>query len=67
MYFGQDNPNLPNATSGFIFWPAVIGISCASILTAKVGANFSHSVSEKDLKRSFGFFLIIIGILVAAS
>jgi uncharacterized membrane protein YfcA len=67
MYFGQDNPNLPNATSGFIFWPAVIGISCTSILTAKVGANFSHSVSEKNLKRSFGFFLMIIGILVAAS
>ena len=66
-FFGQGNPNLPSLTSGFIFWPAVAGISFASILTAKIGANFSHSLSEATLKRMFGIFLIIVGAMVMAS
>jgi len=36
----------------------------ASIFTAKLGANISHSISEKALKVSFGVFLIMVGILV---
>ena len=67
MVFGQGNPDLPNFTSGFIFWPAVAGISFASILTAKMGANFSHSLSEVTLKRMFGIFLIIVGAMVMIS
>ena len=35
-----------------------------SIFTAKLGANLSHSVSEKTLQVSFGIFLIVVGILV---
>jgi hypothetical protein len=66
-FFGLGNPNLPSLTSGFIFWPAVAGISFASILTAKIGANFSHSLSEATLKRMFGIFLIIVGAMVMAS
>jgi hypothetical protein len=65
MYFGQTYPNLPSGATGFIFWPAVICISCASILTARAGANISHSISEKKLKALFGLFLIFIGVLVA--
>ena len=64
-YFGQTSFGiLPSGAFGFVFWPAVISISIASIITAKIGANISHSVSEKNLKRSFGIFLIFIGILV---
>ena len=65
MYFGQTYSNLPSGATGFIFWPAVICISCASILTARAGANISHSISEKKLKALFGLFLILIGVLVA--
>ena len=54
-------------TSGFIFWPAVAAISFASILTAKVGANLSHALSEVMLKRMFGIFLIMVGIMVMIS
>jgi len=67
MLFGQGNSNLPNFTSGFIFWPAVAAISFASILTAKVGANLSHALSEVTLKRMFGIFLIIVGVMVMIS
>jgi len=67
MFFGQGNLNLPNLTSGFIYWPAVAGISFASILTAKIGANFSHSLPEVTLKRMFGIFLTIVGVMVMIS
>ena len=56
--------NLPSGAVGYVFWPAVISISLASIFTAKLGANISHSISEKMLKVSFGVFLIFVGILV---
>ena len=67
MLFGQGNSDLPNFTSGFVFWPAVAAISFASILTAKVGANLSHSLSEVTLKRMFGIFLIMVGVMVMIS
>ena len=65
MYFGQSTVAiLPPGAFGYVFWPAVISISFASILTARIGANISHSISEKNLRISFGMFLILVGILV---
>jgi uncharacterized membrane protein YfcA len=65
MYYGETaNANLPIGAIGYVFWPAVISISLASIFTAKLGANISHSISEKALKVSFGVFLIMVGIMV---
>jgi len=68
MYYGQmADANLPTGAVGYVFWPAVISISLASIFTAKLGANISHSIPEKTLKASFGIFLIVIGILVVVN
>tara|TARA_B100001175_G_scaffold65307_1_gene53434 strand:+ start:209 stop:1015 length:807 start_codon:yes stop_codon:yes gene_type:complete len=68
MYYGQmAEANLPSGSVGYVFWPAVISISLASIFTAKLGANISHSIPEKTLKASFGIFLIVIGILVVVN
>ena len=68
MYYGQTvEVNLPSGAVGYVFWPAVISISLASIFTAKLGANISHSISEKGLKVSFGIFLILVGILVVTN
>ena len=64
MYYGQTEANLPTGAFGYVFWPAVLCISLASIFTAKLGANISHSISEQALKIFFGIFLIIVGILV---
>ena len=65
MYFGQNTDvSLPAGAVGYVFLPAVISISLASIFTAKLGANISHSISEKALKISFGLFLIVVGIMV---
>ena len=67
IYFGQDHGSLPHMTSGFIFWPAVLSIACASVVTAKIGANISHSISERILKMLFGLLLILVGIMVTVN
>ena len=67
MYYGQTDANLPMGAFGYVFWPAVLCISLASVFSAKLGANLSHSISEQTLKISFGIFLIIIGILVVTN
>ena len=67
MYYGQTDANLPMGAFGYVFWPAVICISLASVFSAKLGANLSHSISEQALKISFGIFLIIVGILVVTN
>jgi uncharacterized membrane protein YfcA len=68
MYYGQTaDSSLPIGAVGYVFLPAVISISLASIFTAKLGANISHSISEKALKTSFGVFLILVGIMVVVN
>jgi uncharacterized membrane protein YfcA len=67
MYYGQTDTNLPTGAFGYVFWPAVLCISLASVFSAKLGANLSHSISEQTLKISFGIFLIIVGILVVTN
>ena len=60
----QKNISYSSGAIGYVFLPAVISISLASIFTANLGANISHSISEKALKISFGLFLIVVGIMV---
>ena len=67
MYYGQTDTNLPIGAFGYVFWPAVLCISFASVFSAKLGANLSHSISEQTLKISFGIFLIIVGVLVVTN
>lgn len=67
LYFGQTHPNLPTGATGFIFWPAVLGIASASIITARIGSNIAHSISEQILKRLFGVLLVIAAIMVTRS
>ena len=57
MYYGQNTDvNLPVGAVGYVFWPAVISISLASIFTAKLGANISHSYLRKLLKSLLAYF-----------
>ncbi|MES2662770.1 MAG: sulfite exporter TauE/SafE family protein [Pseudomonadota bacterium] len=52
---------LPNATTGFVYWPAVLGIAIASVPAAQLGAFVAHRTSAKNLKRWFSFVLFVVG------
>jgi uncharacterized membrane protein YfcA len=52
---------LPPHTLGFIYLPALLGVSSASILTAPLGAKLSHSLPTARLKKAFALLLIVMG------
>ena len=64
---GFDQTNLPTYSSGFVYWPAVIGITSSSVLFAPVGAKFAHKISATLLSRLFAVFLLIVGLNVLLS
>lgn len=63
---GWGNAALPDWSSGYIHWPAVLGIAAAGILTAPLGAGLAHALPTRMLKRIFSVFLAIAGARILA-
>lgn len=58
---------LPEHSLGFIYWPALLSIVVASILTAPLGAKLAHRLPVKKLKNIFAFLLYILGVRMLMS
>ncbi|WHI50542.1 sulfite exporter TauE/SafE family protein [Microbulbifer sp. MLAF003] len=58
---GWDNSQLPSWSSGYIYWPAFLGIVATSTLFARFGANLAHRLPAKWLKHGFAVLLCMIG------
>ena len=56
--FGDDQ--VLQKSIGFIYWPALIGISLGSLITAQIGAHIAHKIDEKLLKALFGIFILSV-------
>ncbi|MNV81539.1 Sulfite exporter TauE/SafE [compost metagenome] len=54
---GQNVANLPPASLGYIWLPALAVIATCSVLTAPLGAKAAHSLPVKQLKRVFATLL----------
>jgi uncharacterized membrane protein YfcA len=61
MFLGMSVVQLPSST-GYIYWPAFIGIAGCSILFAPLGAAIAHKLPTSVLKRVFGIFLLLVAI-----
>ncbi len=59
---GWNEPNLPNWSLGYVYGPALLGITAASMSFAPVGAKLAHTVPTTMLKKVFAVFLAIVGI-----
>lgn len=57
---GLATQGLPANTFGFVYLPALIGIVCASVLTAPLGVRLAHSLPVAKLKRIFAVLLLVI-------
>ena len=51
-------------STGYIYWPACLGIVVTSMLFAPLGATLAHSLPTKAIKRFFSIFLIIAGVRI---
>jgi uncharacterized membrane protein YfcA len=64
---GLNVATLPEWTLGFVYLPALAGVSMASILTAPLGAKLAHSLPVPKLKKAFACLLIVMGTKMLAS
>jgi uncharacterized protein len=66
-YVGLGPPaeTLPPGAVGYVYLPATVGISLASILAAPCGTRLAHRLSGSALKRVFALFLVAAGTAVA--
>ena len=59
VYSGWLPTNGVEYASGYIYWPAFLGITLFSSLSAPLGAKLAHFIKEKSLKQIFAVFLIL--------
>ena len=59
---GMHSVGLPEWTTGYIYWPAWLGIIVGSLCFVPLGVWLSHRLPTAILRRVFAIFLLIIGI-----
>ncbi len=62
VFVGWNTPELPSWSSGYLYWPAFLGIVVASTLVAPLGAQLAHRLPGAVLKRFFALFLAFLGL-----
>lgn len=59
---GMNATNLPEYATGYIYWPAFLGIVLTSYFTAPLGAKLSTHLPVKLLKRLFAVLLVVLAL-----
>ncbi|MCV6613825.1 MAG: TSUP family transporter, partial [Cellvibrionaceae bacterium] len=62
VFAGWNHADLPQWTTGFLYWPAIGGIVLTSVPFAKVGAKLAHTLDQKLLKKAFAVLLVVVGL-----
>lgn len=62
MILGLHDPDLPPWSTGYVYWPAVLGITITTIFTAPLGAKLAHKLPGNLLRWIFVGVLVIIGV-----
>ncbi len=60
MVAGWGHAGLPELSTGFVYWPAVLVMLLASMPTAPLGARLAHALPVDLLKRLFGLLLLAV-------
>lgn len=59
MLFAETVPL--QGVTGYVYWPAVIGIGFTAMLMAPLGARTAHHVNQLWLRRGFAMLMFVIG------
>lgn len=62
LFNGWAVANLPAYSLGFVYWPAVLAMASASLITAPLGARLTHRLPVKRLKQLFALLLVALAI-----
>lgn len=61
LIMGSAHADLPNWSTGFLYWPALLCIVTSSLVFAPYGANLAHRIPTARLKTLFAFFIAGLG------
>ena len=61
MWAGFGHADLPEYSTGYVYWPAFFGIVVASAALAPIGAKLAHRLPAEKLQKFFALFLFLIG------
>ena len=59
---GWGNPLLPPWATGFVMWPAFIGIVVTSVPFARLGVRLAHVLPAHVLRYCFAALLAVVGL-----
>jgi uncharacterized membrane protein YfcA len=59
---GLNETFLPEWASGYIYWPAVLGITITSALFAPIGARLTHTLPVSVVKKIFALLLAVLAV-----
>ncbi|USE38527.1 sulfite exporter TauE/SafE family protein [Endozoicomonas sp. SCSIO W0465] len=62
MLLGEKSMGLPALSTGYVYWPAFLGIVLTSMLFARIGARMAHVLAAEKLQKMFALFLFIVGV-----
>ncbi|MGA8052532.1 MAG: sulfite exporter TauE/SafE family protein, partial [Burkholderiales bacterium] len=57
---GLADPTLPRWSLGYVYLPALAGITVASVVTAPWGARLAHAMPTRRLKQAFALLLLVM-------
>jgi uncharacterized membrane protein YfcA len=57
---GLNQHSLPAGSVGFVYLPALLAVTAASVLTAPIGARVAHALNTRPLKRIFAVLLYLL-------
>jgi uncharacterized membrane protein YfcA len=63
---GLQESELPAGSTGYLYWPAVVMVSVASVLSAPFGARLAHRIDRRRLTSLFGIFIGMLGFVMLA-
>jgi len=59
---GLNQQGLPDWSTGYVYWPAVLVIAMASMVCVPLGVNLAYKLNDKTIRRLFAVMLVIIGV-----
>ena len=62
VFTGWNESGLGQWSTGYIYWPAVLSVSIASVISTPFGAYLTYRIPINTLKRIFALCLLITGI-----
>jgi len=62
LWNGYLQADLPAWSTGFVYWPGVLGITVTSLLTAPLGASLAHHLPVAVLRRLFGLLVLLLAL-----